>query len=131
MKRLAPETVRDVPPEFRNIYSHGVEISGPRRLLFLSGQIGIAPDGTMHETFDAQCRQSMDNVEALLTDADMSTANILRVIYYLTDEKDLPALSAIRQEKWGSAEPPAVTTLVVAALAKPGLCVEIEVTAAL
>ncbi len=130
MRRFAPDTVRDVPPEFRNIYSHGVEISAPGRLLLLSGQIGIAPDGTMHETFDAQCRQSMDNIEALLADADMTTANILRVTYYLTDEKDLPALSAIRQEKWGSDEPPAVTTLVVATLAKPGLCVEIEATAA-
>ncbi|MEM8688416.1 MAG: RidA family protein, partial [Pseudomonadota bacterium] len=71
-----------------------------------------------------------DNVEALLKASRMSVADIMRVTYFLTDSADLPALSEIRTARWGSDAPPAVTTLVVAALAKPGLVVEIEVTAA-
>ncbi|MCY6382127.1 RidA family protein [Hoeflea prorocentri] len=131
MKRYGPKTVRQVPPEFQNIYAHGVGISSPQQLLFLSGQIGIAPDGTTPSSFEDQCRQAMDNVEALLEDADMTLAHILRVTYYLTDAKDLPALTQIRRERWRAEQAPAVTTLVVAALANPDLRVEIEVTAAI
>ena len=130
MKRYGPDTVREVPPEFQNIYAHGVGIAKPDQLLFLSGQIGVAPDGTTPRSFEDQCRQAMDNVEALLEDADMSLTHILRVTYYLTDARDLPALTRIRQERWRAEEPPAVTTLVVAGLANPELRVEIEVTAA-
>lgn len=129
LKRYAPDAVRAIPEKFQGIYIHGVEIAAPRRLLFLSGQIGIAPDGTTHKTFAEQCHQAMDNVEALLADADLTSANILRVTYYLTDAQNLAGLTHLRQARWASPEPPAVTTLVVAALANPDLLVEIEITA--
>ena len=129
LKRLAPETIRKVPEPFEKIYSHAVEIPAPERLLFMSGQIGIAPDGTVLESFDEQCNQAMANVEALLSDAGMTRASMLRVTYYLTDAEDLATLGSIRNTRWGSDQPPAVTTLVVAALAAPELKVEIEVVA--
>ncbi len=129
MKHLNPESVREVSEPFRGIYTHAVEITAPRKFLFVSGQIGIAPDGTTLHSFDEQCRQAMSNVEAVLASADMSMENVLRVTYYLTDPADLPFLTEHRQARWRSSEPPAVTTLVVAALARPDLKVEIEVTA--
>ena len=129
LKRHTPDSIRSVPATFQTIYTHAVEIAAPQRLLLMSGQIGVAPDGRTLETFEAQCEQAMTNVEALLASADMSVSDILRVTYYLTNVDDLPALSALRTARWGSDEPPAVTTLVVAALAKPGLLVDIEVTA--
>lgn len=129
LKRLTPDTVRKVPQAFQKIYTHAVEIPAPHRLVFMSGQIGVAPDGKALESFDDQCRQAMANVEALLTDAGMTQANMLRVTYYLTDAENLPALGQIRNTRWGSDQPPAVTTLVVAALAAPELQVEIEVVA--
>ena len=95
----------------------------------MSGQIGIAPDGMVLESFEDQCNQAMANVEALLSDAGLKRDSILRVTYYLTDAQDLAALGKIRNARWGSEQPPAVTTLVVAALAAPELQVEIEVVA--
>ncbi len=129
LRRHTPASIRAVPDAFQKIYTHAVEIAAPQRLILLSGQIGVAPDGSTLATFEKQCEQAMSNVEALLAAANMSVPDILRVTYYLTDANDLAALSAIRKARWGSDEPPAVTTLVVAALAKPDLLVEIEVTA--
>ncbi len=128
--RLAPDTVRSVPTQYQGIYVHGTQIDDPKSLVFLSGQIGVAPDGTTHEGFERQCEQAMMNVEALLENAGMDTSNILRVVYYVTDASFLPDLSKVRQARWNKGQAPSVTTLVVAGLAAPDLLVEIEVTAA-
>jgi enamine deaminase RidA (YjgF/YER057c/UK114 family) len=40
-----PDNVWLVPDTFRSIYSHAVEVGKPSRILFVSGQFGIAPDG--------------------------------------------------------------------------------------
>lgn len=129
LKRYNPRSVRDVPETFQGIYTHAVEVAEPSKLLLVSGQVGVTPDGTTLPTFEEQCNQAMDNVEALLVASGMSEKNILRVTYYLTEENHLAALTRVRQARWASTEPPAVTTLVVAALASPDLLVEIEVTA--
>ncbi|MDP5218756.1 RidA family protein [Ruegeria sp. 2205SS24-7] len=129
LRRLAPETVSRVPPRYEGVFAHGNLVENPERILFLAGQIGVAPDGSTCQGFDAQARQAMSNVEALLADADMTRANIARVVYYVTDPAHLKPLSDLRQERWSSDQAPAVTTLVVAALAAPDLLVEIEVTA--
>jgi enamine deaminase RidA (YjgF/YER057c/UK114 family) len=60
----------------------------------------------------------------------MEPCDIIKVIYYLTRADDLAMLSEIRRRRWSAKYPPAVTTLVVAALARPELLVEIEVLAA-
>jgi enamine deaminase RidA (YjgF/YER057c/UK114 family) len=79
-----PDSVWQVPDTFRSIYSHAVEVGKPSRILFVSGQFGVAPDGHVREDFAAQCGQGMDNVEALLATADMSTANLVKLTYYAT-----------------------------------------------
>lgn len=130
IERLAPTQLRAVPKQYQGIYAHGTQIASPKTLVCLSGQIGVAPDGTTCEGFDQQCQQAMENVEMLLAAADLKTSDILRVVYYVTDAVFLPALSEQRQARWNQGHAPAVTTLVVAGLASPDLLVEIEVTAA-
>ncbi|MCV0424892.1 MAG: RidA family protein [Roseibium sp.] len=130
LERYAPDSVRKVPQEYRDIYIHGTQISSPERLVCLSGQIGIGSDGSVGRSFKAQCEQAMDNVEALLAEAGMSNSDILRVTYFLTEQENIAELSQIRKTRWRSETPPAVTTLVVKALAAADLLVEIEVTAA-
>ncbi len=115
--RLAPDTLRAVPKQYQGIYVHGTQIASLQTLICLSGQIGVAPDGKTHESFDSQCHQAMNNVEALLADVGLDAADILRVIYYVTDAANLPTLSNIRQSRWNQGHAPAVTTLVVAGLA--------------
>jgi enamine deaminase RidA (YjgF/YER057c/UK114 family) len=128
--RHNPEAVWPVPEGFRSIYAHGVELRSNARLLFVSGQIGIAPDGGLACDFAAQCEVAMMNVEALLAAAAMTHTNIVKLVFYLTRAVDLPMLSELRRKRWASSTPPAITTLVVAALARPELLVEIDATAA-
>lgn len=130
MKRHAPAALWPVPNSFRGIYAHAVELAAPARMLFVSGQIGTAPDGRVPANFAAQCDQAMANVEALLAAAGMAKTDIVKVTYYVTSAADLPALALARARRWASDAPPAVTTLVVAGLARPDLLVEIEVVAA-
>lgn len=129
LTRLAPKTVSTVPPRYAGIFAHGTVLDGAGRLVFLSGQIGVSSDGVTRSGFAAQANQAMDNVEALLCDADLSRADILRVIYCVTDPAHLKPLSDLRQVRWNTDAAPAVTTLVVAALAALDLLIEIEVTA--
>ena len=128
--RHNPEAVWPVPESFRSIYAHGVELRGDARLLFVSGQIGIAPDGSLAPDFAAQCEVAMTNVEAMLAAAAMTHTNIVKLVFYLTRAVDLPMLGELRRNRWASSTPPAVTTLVVSALARPELLVEIDATAA-
>ena len=129
MIRHDPATVRAIEPRYREIYTHAVETrpAGGRQL-YVSGQVGIRPSGEVEATFGDQCRRALENVEALLTAAGMSTEHIVKATYFLTRREDLPELAAIRAERWGGVRP-AVTTLVVSALAAPELLVEVEVIA--
>jgi 2-iminobutanoate/2-iminopropanoate deaminase len=128
--RHNPASVHGVAEPFRGIYSHAVEVAAGARLLFISGQVGIARDGTPRVGFSEQCEQAMDNIEGLLAAATMTKADIVKITYFLTRVEDQAALGDIRRRRWASGEPPAVTTIVISALARPEYLVEIEVAAA-
>src|SRR5262249_55426809 len=98
MRRHNPPSVWAVPEAFRSNYSHAAEVTSGARLMFVSGQFGIAPDGTVAPHFEGQLNQAMDNVEALLAAGGMSKADIVKANYYLTRASDLPALGAMRRQ---------------------------------
>lgn len=125
-----PPTVWAVPEAFRSIYTHAMEVPAGPRLLFISGQVGVAPDGTLPPDFAPQLERAMDNVEALLAAANMATADIVKTMYFLTRPTDLPILGQIRRQRWATSNPPTVTVIVVSALASPDYLVEVEVVAA-
>jgi enamine deaminase RidA (YjgF/YER057c/UK114 family) len=124
-----PAAVWQVPDRFSSIYSHAVEVKAPGRFLFVSGQFGVAPDGTLAPDFAAQCEQAMDNVEALLAAAGMTIASVAKLIYYVTSPADFAALLERRQRRWALDPAPSVTALVVAGLARPEYLIEIEAIA--
>ena len=125
-----PPTVWTVPEGFRSIYSHAFEVGHAEKVLYVSGQFGVAPDGTLPEDFVGQLDQAMNNVEALLAAAGMGKENIVKITYFLARKDDFPLLGQKRRERWARSEPPAVTAIVVAGLARPEYLVEIEVVAA-
>src|SRR6516162_8408247 len=107
-----PANVWQVPDKFRSIYSHAAEVGKPPdRVLFISGQFGIAPDGKLAEDFERQCEQAMTNIEALLAAAKMTTANVVKLTYYATHPSDFPALVQIRQRRWALEPAPLVTAI--------------------
>ena len=72
LRHLSPAGIR--PPFGR--YHHLVEANGAARLLFLSGQLGIRPDGTVPEEVAAQTAQAFANIDACLVAADFTRAQV-------------------------------------------------------
>ena len=102
-------------------YSPGIQTGN---MVFLSGQLGIDPaTGKLPEGVEAQAKQSLANVEALLTAAGATFADVVKTTVYLA------AVNEIYASKF-EAPFPARSAFQVAALPAGGL-VEIEVVAAL
>jgi enamine deaminase RidA (YjgF/YER057c/UK114 family) len=117
-----------VAAAFRGIYAHGVETPPGARLLYVSGQIGVAPDGSLAGDFRGQCEQALANVAAVLESARLSPADIVKMTFYLVRREDMDALIELRRAKLDGVRP-AVTTLFVAGLVSPQWLVEIEAVA--
>ena len=127
--RHNPDSVWPVPEAYQAIYAHAVETREGARLLHISGQVGVAPDGSTVGGIEAQCEQAIANVEALLAAAGMSSRDIVKMTCYLTRPQDSEALYRAREQRLSTACP-AVTTVIVSALVNPDWLVEIDVTAA-
>jgi 2-iminobutanoate/2-iminopropanoate deaminase len=121
-----PPTVWQVPETFKSVYSHALEVRDVKRLLMISGQFGVTPDGHLAADFAPQCERAMDNVEALLAASGMTTSNIAKLTYYVTSAANFPELVTMRQKRWAREPAPAVTAIVVSGLARPEYLIEIE-----
>ena len=110
-------------------YDHGVEAVDVSRLLHISGQVGVDPDGTAPDDVAAQIACVWNNIEAVLADAGMTTANIVRTITYMLDADYVPMLAAARRQHLGADHKAASTTIVVAGLVRPEWKVEIDAVA--
>jgi enamine deaminase RidA (YjgF/YER057c/UK114 family) len=110
-------------------YSHGVEVSDGARLLFTSGQLGIAPDGTIPESIEDQAILCFENLGAILAEAGMSFADVVRFNGYVTDRAYFPVYGAVRA-RYVSGSGFASTLLVVAGFTRPEFKIEVEITAA-
>jgi 2-iminobutanoate/2-iminopropanoate deaminase len=109
-------------------YSQAVEVSGYKRLLFVSGQIAISQEGQIPADFPSQCRLAWCNVIAQLRAADMSIENLVKVTTFLADRQYGFVNREIRQEFLGDYRPAA--TVVVAGLFDAGWLIEVEAIAA-
>lgn len=113
-------------------FNQGELVTGAARTLHLSGQTSVDSDGRpQHEgDMEAQVRLALDNVEAVLSEAGMSLADIVRLNIYTTDVDTFFGAHHLIVERLGAAgtQPPG-TLLGVARLAFPELLVELEATA--
>ena len=64
-------------------------------ILYLSGQIGIGADGKLPEGIEAQTRQAMDNVGAVLKRAGLDYSDVFHCTAFLADMKDWPAFNKV------------------------------------
>ena len=83
---------------------------------------------TMPADVTSQTRNCFKTIAAALKDGGFAMADIVRATYYITDAKDADAHFAVCGEVLVDIRP-AATLLVVTALARPEMKVEIEVTA--
>jgi enamine deaminase RidA (YjgF/YER057c/UK114 family) len=110
-------------------YSHGVEIAPNARWLYVAGQVGTKPDGTMAPDIEGQAEQTWLNVVAVLEGGGMNIKNLVKVTSFLTRPQDVPAYAKVRDRFLGDMRP-ATTMIVVQALARPGWLIEVEAIAA-
>jgi enamine deaminase RidA (YjgF/YER057c/UK114 family) len=127
MKTLNPGTIR--PPFAR--YAHGVEVPPGARLVVTSGQLGTAPDDTVPQDARAQADLCFANCAAILAEAGMGAADVIRINAYVTDRAHMPAYMAAR-DAWlaNVTQPPASTLVIVTGFTRAEFLVEVEVTAA-
>jgi 2-iminobutanoate/2-iminopropanoate deaminase len=116
----------DDAPAAVGAYSQGTAADD---LVFTAGQIPLTPDGDLLDAaaIDVQTQQALENVEAVLTEAGASMADVLKVTVYMTDVERFEAMNAA-YEGFFDVEPPARSAVEVAALPK-GVDVEIEAIA--
>ena len=100
-------------------------ISG--NFIFLSGQLGMDPDGNLPADFEAQARNCFKNISAILEEAGSSLSKVLKATVFLSDLGNFATLNAIYAENF-SAPYPARSCFQVAKLPKDAM-VEIEVIA--
>ena len=125
LKSLNPPTVA---APF-SAYSHAVEIPKGARTLYVSGQLGVAPDGSVPADFAGQADQAFRNVLAILEAAGMAAHDLVRVNTYLTDSADIAAYREAR-DRHLAGHAAASTMIVISALAQPRFRIEVEAVAA-
>jgi enamine deaminase RidA (YjgF/YER057c/UK114 family) len=107
-------------------------VQGHRRELICSGQDAVDANGIAQHPGDmaAQLGLALDNLEAVLADADMTLANVVRLNIYTTDVDTLLQHFTVLTERFeGIGERFASTLLGVARLVAPQLLVALEATA--
>jgi enamine deaminase RidA (YjgF/YER057c/UK114 family) len=109
-------------------YSHACLIDGPGRRLVLSGQVGLAPDGTLPQTAEGQIHQALLNMKRAVSANGMGPHDIVKVTVFLTDPALIGAWRRLRDEAL-EGHAPTSTLLIVAGLADPRFVVEVEAEA--
>ncbi len=110
-------------------FNQGEVVSGHTRTLYVSGQTAMSDDGKPQHDGDmaAQLTLSVDNLEAVLGEAGMSLANLVRLNVYTTDVDLLLQHYGVLAARLGAAGvAPTSTMLGVTRLAIPGQMVELE-----
>lgn len=110
-------------------YVQMVEVRGRPRWLHISGQVGMTPDGTLLQGFEAQCEQALKNLLACLEAAGMSLDDLVKITILMTRQEDVPTYRAVRKRVLGDANI-ASTLMIVAGLVTPDFLIEIEGVAA-
>ena len=106
-------------------YSQAIELNGT---LFVSGQLPVNPaDGSVPEGIEAQTRQSLQNIGAILEEARLSFNDVVKTTVLLEDIADFGAMNAVYAEFFPETKPARVCYQVVA-LPK-GVKVEIDAIA--
>ncbi len=127
--------VRFVQPEAiykTATYTHVVEIVGPGRLIYTSGEQGRDRNGYLPADIRAQSIQLLENIKAALAAVGATFDNVIKVNVYMVDlRKHQPIWSEVKQQYVNKNTPPASTTVQVSALTREGALLEVEVVAAL
>src|SRR5215471_21485516 len=129
LRFLNPATLSKPPT-----YSHVVEITGPGRIVYIAGQLGLDASGKLVGApgdFRAQARQTFENLKLALAAVGATFADVVKLNNYLTDLGHLPIFREVRDSYLNTQHPPASTTIQISKLAREGALLETEAVAIL
>lgn len=116
-------------------YSYVVEATGPNRLIYFAGQLGVDTENKFVGApgdFRVQCVQAFENMTLALKGAGATWSDVVKINNFLVDiERNMAAFREARDGYLNTKAPPASTTIGVPALARPGGLFEIEAIAVL
>ena len=115
-------------------YTYVVEATGPNRLIYIAGQLGLDLDNKLvggPGDFRAQCAKAFENLGFALASAGATFNNVVKINNYLTDMSHIGIFREVRDAFLNTKAPPASTTVAISALARPGALFEIEAIAVL
>jgi 2-iminobutanoate/2-iminopropanoate deaminase len=118
--------VEGQPPPF----SHYCHVVRAGELIWVSGALGVAADGSVPDDVAAQTELALASIDACLAAAGAGPQHVTKINLYLTDVNDRSKINPARQRYFGSHRP-ASTLVGVTALVIPNAKIEIEVTAVL
>ena len=113
-------------------YTHVVETSSPSRTIYLSGQLGMTPDGKFAGAsgdFRAQAMQCFENLKLALAASGASFQHVVKVTAYFVDIAHLPIYLEVRDRHVNTKAPAASTAVQISKLAREGALFEIEAIA--
>ena len=114
-------------PQAIGPYSQATQANG---FLFISGQLGVTPQGEFAGAdVSSQANRSLQNLEAILTEAGLGFESVVKTTIFLADMADFAAVNKIYADYFKQPYP-ARSTVAVKTLPKGGL-VEIEAIAAM
>ena len=126
---LNPKTMAKPPG-----YTYVVEATGPNRLIFIAGQLGLDLDNKLvggPGDFRAQCAKAFENLGFALASMGATFNDVVKINNYLTDMAHIGIFREVRDEFVNTAAPPASTTVAISQLARPGALFEVEAIAVL
>ena len=94
-------------------------------MLYVSGNVGTDANGNLADGCEAQSRQVMANIRAIVEAAGGRMEDVCKITCFLTNMDDYAAYSKVRLETWPS-NPPASSTVGVTCLVRPEMLVEVE-----
>jgi enamine deaminase RidA (YjgF/YER057c/UK114 family) len=111
-------------------YTHVIEATGPGRIVYIAGQLGLTLEGKLAGPpgdFRAQATQAFENLKNALAAVGAGFEHVVKLNNYLTDIRaQLPIYRDVRDSHVVTANPPASTTLEVSKLAIDGALYEVE-----
>jgi enamine deaminase RidA (YjgF/YER057c/UK114 family) len=112
-------------------YSHVVSLPASGRLVWTSGQVPIAADGTMApaDDWEAQTRLAFENVGHALAAGGAAWADAVKLTIFVVDLAGLPTIRSVRDEFVDLERPPTSSLVQVAALFHPDVLIEVEAVA--
>jgi enamine deaminase RidA (YjgF/YER057c/UK114 family) len=111
------------------LYSHTVSVPEGTELIFLSGQLGVRPDGSTPTTMEEQADQVFANIIALLKGHGLEATSIVKLTTFMVAGHSGDAVRAARLKHLGSHRP-ASTAVFVSQLVDSAWFVEVEAVAA-